>query len=116
MFAALAAAALLSAQAAPDPNEEALRTIGATTYIIGLCERFIPPEKAREILASLSLHDDRQNPDRKTVLGVAGGMYLEGRLDPRRNQISAEVCADLLNMASEGMGAESISDRANREP
>lgn len=117
MFAALAAAAILAGQSTPqDRNEEALRSIGATTYVVGLCERFIPAEKARAILESLSLRDEPENPDRKLVLGIAGGMYLEGRLDSRRDNMTAETCSELLEIAADGMGAASTQDRANREP
>lgn len=115
MLSALAALAILSTspiQTAQE-GEEIIRSLGAASYAVGLCERFMPPDAAPKVLRRLSMASQPEGETKELLQAVTARMYLQGQLDPRRADLTAENCSELLILTSDGMGEALARVRAN---
>lgn len=78
--------------------------VGASAYMFGSCERFVPREDADEIAASFSGADTHDEFARE-IAAVFARMYGLGRKDAAKNDFTADQCTRLLSEAAQKIAA-----------
>jgi len=114
MLSALALSAALLTDPAPAgaSTDEILDALAAASYVVGMCEPFADEAKARSLLRGLSFAEMPEGEPKALLTAISARMYLDGRQDPRRPTMTAEVCGDLLIAASDRLAQAISPDRA----
>ena len=111
MLAALTFASMIAAtpQSQDSQDLKSLTDVTAlAAYTLGACDAHLTAEQVTAVLAVLFLADD-VTPQEETsaFAGVNARQYLKGRQDPRRFDMTSEVCQRLMYQSLRDMNAAS---------
>ena len=108
------AAALLLIAPPPSDFEEVVTATGIASYTIGACERFLTDEQLDRSLAAMFLTSEPPTAAGSMIAGLNARMYLQGRQDPERKNLTPSACLRLMEQAQGDLQAATAGVRPSQ--